>query len=355
MADKLQHATILINKVIAGENLTPTESERVFTDVFQYDTDGYHLAALSAAIHTKGETAEELLGFCNSTKKLGISLHPNIKSQIMTDLAGTGGGKIKTINVSTAASFIVAAAGITVGKQAVYAQTSPTGSADIFRHFGIDVFSLKSTQIEKTLEEIGICPFYLSAMSPKMKNRSIVARKVFSEKKLRIRTPFHLAALAHSPLPIQRRVYGCYDETYLEILAKLFQEMAYDHTLVVHGRGGLPEVSNFGTTVIVEQKGSSVKKLTLHPKDFGVRTANIAKIRSGGKAQNIKDFSKVLHGKWDHPKTDLVAINAGTSLYVMGKAESFKKGTKLAQELLKSGKAYQKFTALIQRLGNKTA
>lgn len=346
----LQSATNLLNKIIKGQNLTAIESEKLFTDIFLHDKDGYHLAALSAAIHTKGETTEELVGFCKSTEKLGIKLRPKVDSNTITDLAGTGGGKIKSINVSTAASFIVAAADITVGKQAIYAQTSPTGSADIFNSLGIDVFSLKPKQVEKTLEQVGICPFYLSAMSPKTKNRSTVARRVFSEKKLRISSPFHLAALAYSPLPIKRRIYGCYDKKFLEILAKVFQRLHYKKTLIIHGEGGFPEVSNFGKTVIVEQSGNKMSKKTLFPRDFGVKKTTIKNIQSGGKEKNIAEFKKVLSGKWDHPKTDLVAINAGASLYVMDKVNSYKEGTLLAKELLTSGKANQKLEELIKYL-----
>lgn len=349
----LEVATKLINKLIAGQNLSIKESEQVFTEVFLHDNDGYHLAALSAAIHTKGETAEELLGFCRSTEKLGIRLRPKVNSGNITDLAGTGGGKIKTINVSTAAAFIVAAAGVTVGKQAVYAQTSPTGSADIFKAFGIDVFALKPKQVENALEQVGICPFYLSAMSPRMKNRSIIARRVFSEKGLRISSPFHLAALAYSPLPIVKRVYGCYDSNFLGTLAKLFMNMKYARTLVVHGKEGIPEASNIGKTMIAEQIGKQIRTHQFSPSDFGVKKALIRDIESGGKEQNILEFLRVLLGKWEHPKTDLVAINAGLALFVMNKAKNFREGTSLAKELLYSGKVAQKLSALVAHMGDK--
>jgi len=344
----------LIAKVVDGEDLTIKESEKVFSSIFTYDHKGYYLTALISAIHAKGETVDELIGFCNTTKLLGEKINPKVPSDNITDLAGTGGGKIKTINVSTAASFIVAAVGVTVAKQAGYAITSPTGSGDIFRAYGVDNLKLSKKQVEKTLEEVGICPYFISALSPKLKNRSDLSRKVFVENKLHIRSPFHLAAFAYSPTRLKKRIYGCYSEKYLEILAELFIKLGNERTLILHGVGGIPEASNVGKTIIIEQTQTRVKKYTVSPDDFNLKTSEINEIRTGGRVRNIIDFLRILYGKEIGAKRDIVLANASASLYVMGKVKDFTHGTKLAKEIIYKRLASKKLEELIQYLGDQT-
>lgn len=350
--NNLARATKILNKVISGQDLTATEAKNLFTDIFLYDTHGYHLAAASAAIHTKGETAEELLGFCRSTEEFSQELKPKVPPGQITDLCGTGGGKIKTINVSTLASFIVAAAGYTVGKQAFFGQTSLMGSADILNVFGIDVFSMTPDIVVKTLEEKGICPFYNSAMNPKLKNRSIVAKRVFSENKLGIGSPFHLVALAYSPLPIEKRIYGCYSREYIRILADMFYKLGLKRSAIIFGEGGIPEASNFGCTFVAEQNKDKIEEYILEPKDFGIKKCRVEEIVSEGREQKLEDFLRILYGRETGPKRDLAAINAAMSLYVMGETDDLKTATEIALDILEKKKAQSKFQELVEAIGD---
>lgn len=352
MIRKLKKATSLIAKVVDGNNLSAKEAEKVFTDIYLYDKEGYHFLAICAALHTKGETPDELLGFSRTTAKLAKGLTPKVPANKITDLSGTGGGKIKTINVSTAASFIVAGAGYVVAKQAAFGVTSPTGSADVFMAFGIDTFGLKLNQVNKTLEKVGICPLYIAAMSPRLKNRAIAAKKVFVEKGVAIRTPLHIASFAYSPTQLKRRIYGCYTEKYLDVLGELFFKLGNERTLVLHGVNGLPEASNVGKTIVVDQKGKRIKQYTLAPKDFGLRKAKIDEIRTGGREKNIIDFLRVLYGKEKGAKRDIVLANASAALYALGEVKNFIEGTKLAGKIVDGGLAFKKLENLVGVLGN---
>lgn len=352
MNPKLNDAARLINKIVCGENLSAKESEQVFTNIFLHDQDGFHFLALSVALHTKGETSDEFMGFCKTTERLGGKLELNVAPDLITDLAGTGGGKIKTVNVSTAASFIVAAAGFTVAKQAYHGITSPTGSADIFKTFGIDVFKLTAERVTFSLENIGICPYFFPVISPKLKNRGQLSKKIFVEKGVKIRTPFHLISFAYSPTKLRKRVYGCYSEQHLEVLGELFCKLGNERTLVFNGEGGLPEMSNIGRTHVVEQLGKKLKKYTLTPQDFGLKKAKPEEITAGGKEQNIVDFLRILSGKEQGAKRDIVLANASASLYVMGRVGSFNEGTKLALEAIDGGKAFDKLEDLVNELGS---
>ena len=352
MVDELSSVLPLIVKLISRQDLTIGEAEQLFTTIFLNDTEGYFFTALVVALHTKGETADELMGLINSSAKLGEKIVPNVSANLLTDLAGTGGSLIKTINISTAASLIVAAAGFTVAKFSGYAQTSATGSADVFNAFGVDVFKLSKQKVEEILEKIGICPFFLSALSPKMKNRSIVARKIFVEKGLGIPSPFHLVAFAYSPTPLKKRIYGCYSEEYLEILAKLFVKMGNERTFIIHGVGGLPEASVIGKTILVEQLGKKITKSILNPSDFGLPTYKKEEIESGGKDQNLIDFLRIIYSKSFGAKRDMVLANAALSLMVMGDADNPLDGAKKAVDILNQGLAARKLEKLVNYVGD---
>lgn len=349
--DKLQEIIGILAKLVDGNNLTSAESEKAFTTTFLYDKEGYYSAVLMAAIHAKGETSDELLGFVNMYKNTSTHFNLDISKTKLTDLSGTGAGSFKTINVSTASSFVVASAGYTVGKAAYYGITSPTGSADIFAAFGIDIKKLKKDMIEDTLKKVGICPFFISFISPKHANRAIVSRKIFGELKLKIRSPFHIATNVYSPLPLEHRLYGCYSQKYLETLGNLFAKLNFKRSLVVHGEIGIPEISNVGKTFIVEQNGKRIKKYTVTPLDLGVKEADIEDIRTGNKEQNIIDFVNILKGKEKGAKADLVAVNAGAALYAQEDVSNIKDGVIKAKKILQSGESYQVLERLVTKIG----
>lgn len=349
---KLDAIVPLIAKVVDGEDLTTKEAEKVFTHIFLYDKEGFHFATFMAAIHAKKETADELFGFVNTHLKLGVELKPKISPEKTTDLSGSGGGLIKTFNVSTTASFIVAASGYTVLKNAFWAITGTTGSADIFDAFGVSVVKLSKRKIEKSLERVGICPIYYPLISPRLTNRGEISRKIYLEKNIHVKTPFHLASNVTTPVPMKYRIYGLYSRRYLEIIAKLFSKLKYKKTLTFYGEGGLPEVSNIGKTIVVEQDESRFKEYTINPSNLGVKKAKVSEIKTGGKEKNIIDFLRVLLGKEKGPKADLVAINAAASLYVMGESKSIAESVPKAKEIIKSGEGFRVLEKLVKYQGD---
>jgi len=351
MLKKLSKVTRLIAKAVDGEDLTAKEAEKVFKTIFIYDKEGYHLAVLIAAMHAKGETADELLGFIRCYQKLAVKIEPQIDLNKAIDLSGTGGGEFKTINVSTLASFIVAAAGYPVAKTAYYAVTSPTGSADIFAAFGIDLAKLDKKKVKSTLEEVNLCPFIASFISPRLVNSRRIAGKILRERQLSIHSSFHLASNVYSPISLKHRIYGCYDGKYLEVLALLFAKLGFKRSLIVHGKVGIPEISNTGETLVVEQNGLKIKKYSLFPSDLGVKRATPRLIKTGGRKQNIIDFLRVLKGIDKGQKSDLVAVNAGGAFYALEAVKSLKEGTIKAKKTLHSGKGYPVLENLVKKLG----
>jgi len=348
---RLEAINPLLAKLVDGNNLSAIETEKLTETIYLYDKEGYHLATFVGAVHAKGETAEELLGLCLSRGKLGAKLKPKIPSSHITDVSGSGGGRLKTFNVSTTVSFVIVAAGYTVLKQAFYGSLSPTGSADIFATFGIDISTLNPKKVEKALEKVGICPLYLEFISPRLKNKGLLGRKIYVQQGVRVRTPFHVVTNAFVPVKMDARIYGMYSPRYLNVLAELFIKLGYKRTLTFYAEIGMPEISNVGKTIIVEQNGKKLKKYTVSPEDLGVKEAREVDIKTGGKEQNIKDFVNILRGKEWGPKADLVAVNAGAALYALGDVRALKDGTMKALEILKSGEPYRVFERLVNKIG----
>ncbi len=348
---KLQRVMPFLARLVDGENLSADEAERLIYGIFRYDRYGLYFTTWLAANHAKGETPDELLGFLKATKKLSSEIY--FKSHKKTiALSGMGGGSFKSINVSTCAAFIVASAGYIVPNEVYFGVTSNMGSADIFTSFGVDFLTLKKDHVEKTLDDIGICPIMNSFISPKLKNRGLISKKYFVDYKIGVKSPFHLVSNLQTPVDIWHRIYGCYSEEYLETIAHLFVKLEFKRSLTFYAEIGMPEISNVGKTIIVEQNGKKLKRYTVTPEDLGVKEAEEEDIKTGGKEQNIKDFINILRGTETGPKADLVAINAGAALYALGDVKTLKDGTKKAQEILKNGEPYRVFEKLIHKIGD---
>lgn len=339
-----EHIVFLLNRIIGRHSLSTRETRELVRYVYTKDTSGFLFTAFTTAIHTKGETTEELVGIIRATR----DLMPTIKLPCeVTDTSGTGGGSFKTLNVSTMAAFVVAAAGHRVLKASYRGITSPMGSADIFASCGIDVFSLSVCTIASLLSQVGISPYYPMSISPQLANRVTLARKLFIEEGIKIKTPYHLSTNLCSPCKIRKRVYGCYARDELEKLARVFQLLGYAHTLTFWAEIGIPEISNVGRTHFVEQKGNIVTRYVLTPQQLGVSEWRREEIGFISVKQSTNDFTNVLRGKSTEAKIDLVALNAGASLYLLENLNSIREGVRKAKEILYSGKAHTVFTNLV--------
>ena len=273
-----------IRKVTESRDLTVDEADQAFTTLFEKDIESYFFFAFTAALHTKGETSDELLGFCRANEHVVPRVKLNIDAQNLIDNSGTGGDTIKTFNVSTAAAFILASAGIYVAKQAFYAVTGFTGSADLMGSFGVDVINIskKGTQsVIDILEETGIVTYVAQFLGHPDKSKGIAnwANKR-REIGLNFTTAFHLAANAYTPIPLERRIYGMFDKKHLRVITELFQKMGYKKVMVFHGDDGIDEISNVGTTSICELSNDMIKEYSIVPEKLGIKRAGIDDIRA---------------------------------------------------------------------------
>ncbi len=343
----------ILTKLSKGENLTVEETEEAFDVCITEDKEGYFFATLLMGIMAKGATVEELLGFCRSRQKLLPKIELGIDPAKITDNSGTGGDKLKTFNVSTTAAFIISAADITVVKQSFYAVTSVGGSGDLFRELGVDVKKTSDAKImEKAIKQVGFVPYVDSFLiSPdKIPGYNFFEKR--AEIGLNYLTPYHLASNVLSPIKMERRVYGVFDNKYSKILAQLLQKLGYKKGLIVYGVGGLDEVSNIGDTEIVEFTEDKLDTYTVSPEDFGIKKANYDDIKAISAEQNVIDFLRILFNKEKGPKRDIVLMNAAASFYIMDKVSDFKDGVELAKRILEENKAANKLTELVETIGD---
>jgi len=347
----LADATPFIRKVSEGYNLTAAETEKVLDIVVKEDTEGWFIWSLFLALHTKGETGDELLGFCRNYVKRLPKLNPKISPDKVTDTSGTGGDMLKTFNISTAASLVLAGAGVTVAKQAFFAVTGLTGSVEVFSAFGVDIMRIKAQQVEKALETIGICPYLKEVVGKTAGLDNLLVTKRMSDKGLKLVSPLHLVANIATSIKMKRRVYGCTWERYLPVLAELLQKLGYTKGMVVHGLDGIDEISTIGKTKITEFTAKRIKTYTVNPSDLGIKKAKFKDIKAISKERNILDFLRIIYGEDRSPRRDIVLANTAASLYVMDKVKDLAEGVKMAGEVIDEGLASKKLEQLVEALG----
>src|SRR3989344_880251 len=303
---QLKEVSRLLTKVSSGQHLTVAETEEAFDVLTTKDTEGYFFTALAMGLLAKGITSDELLGFYRSEANLIPKINTGIKPSNITENSGTGGDKLKTFNVSTAAALILAGAGIYVPKQSYYAVTGIGGSGDLFREFGIDVVKTSnSTTIKQTLKKVGFVPYVANFLTQPSKMPGILNfLKKRGEIGLNFITPFHLVANILAPVKMERRIYGIFDNKYSMPLAQLMQKLGYKKGLIVYGVSGLDEVSNIGDTKITEFTTSKIKQYTVSPQDLGVKKALYKDIKAVSREQNTIDFLRVLYSKDKGAKRD---------------------------------------------------
>jgi anthranilate phosphoribosyltransferase len=306
------------------------------------DSDGFYFLALTFGLMAKGPTTEELFGLAASIRDNSARFSWSIDPEETIDVSGTGGDRIKTLNVGTAVSFVLAAAGLKVAKQATGAYTGKTGSADIFRELGLDVFSVKDPgEVERCLKQVGVSGFYPPAFSTNFDLRISFLQKLRRIGLLYL-TPWHLVAWVPSPVSMASRLYGVFAAEYVEPLAQVFKKLGYRRALVVHGVDGMDEVSTVGSTLVCELRDGEIRTYEIEPADLGLARAEPGDIATQSREESLAGFFQVLHDRDHGPRRDLVAANAGAALYIAGKAGSLQEGVGRALHLLSSGAAAQK-------------
>jgi anthranilate phosphoribosyltransferase len=329
-----------IQKAVDCKELTREEAGEAMRHIMSGQATPSQIGGFLTAMRMKGVTVAETTAFARTMREFAVRIEPKVNGRLV-DMCGTGGDAIKTFNISTAASFVVSAAGIPVAKHGNRSVTSKSGSADVLEALGARI-DLKPPEVQRMIEDIGFGFMFAPVFNGAMKH-ALAPRK-----EIGIRTIFNLLGPLTNPASAKAQVMGIYDETLVVPIAEVLMNLGVERAMVVHGAGGLDEASTFGPTYVGEIDGGTIRSYTLMPEDLGIEKASVSDMGGGDAKANAETTIKILNGM-KGPKRDIVLLNAACGIYVGGRASSLQAALSVAAERIDSGAAYGKLRAYIDR------
>ena len=336
-----------LRKIGAGEDLTRAEADGAMEQILSGHATDSQIVELLAALRIKGETVDELVGFATAMRRYATKIFPSNyarRGEPLVDTCGTGGDAKGTFNVSTAAAFVVAGAGVRVAKHGNRSISSKCGSADVLEALGVRI-DLEPEQVARCIDEMGIGFLFAPAMHAATRHAMQARRELGG------RTVFNLLGPLTNPAGASAQVAGVYRADYTELMARALGELGVERAFVVHGVDGLDEISIGGETGVAELRDGAVRSYTVVPEDFGLRRAPLEAILGGDANQNAQIIRKVLGrsslGHEHGPHRDIVRANAAAALVASGRATDWLDGVRLATESIDSGAASKRLEALV--------
>ena len=326
-----------IAKVLDGADLPQKEAVDVMSEVMSGQASPAQIGGLLTALRMKGESIGEISGFALAMREKATKISP--KAATLIDTCGTGGDKSGTFNISTAAAFVAAAAGISVAKHGNRSVSSKSGSADVLEALGVKI-DISPDAVEKCIEKVGIgfmfAPLFHQAMKHAAGPRA----------ELGVRTVFNILGPLTNPAQAGYQLLGVYDARLVRTMAQVLKNLGTRRAMVVHGSGGLDEITISGTTHVAELKDGQIREYDISPEQFGIACADLHTVSGGDSTQNAKIIETVLHGQ-PGERSDITALNAGAAIYVCGGANTLAEGISRAQQILADGSAANKLHEMI--------
>lgn len=323
-----------IEKIVSKQDLTYREAYEVMDEIMNGETSQVQNAAYLAALSTKStkaETIDEISGSAAAMRDHALKVNHQLD---VLDIVGTGGDHAHSINISTTAAMIIAAAGVRVAKHGNRAASSKCGAADCLEALGVSLDQPPEKAIRE-LQDIGLCFLFAQKYHASMKYVGAI------RKELGIRTVFNILGPLTNPAHPTRMMLGVYDEYLLEPLAKVMLSLGVKNGMVIYGQDCLDEFSLSASTSVCEFREGWFRRYTVKPEDFGFARCTKEDIRGGLPEENARITLDILHGAAG-PKTDIVLLNAGAAIYVGGQADSIAAGIEKARQVIASGAAMKK-------------
>jgi anthranilate phosphoribosyltransferase len=331
------------------QSLSRDEARAVMAEVLTGRCTDAQIAALLVALHMKGETVEEIVGFAEAIRATAapLPLHQDSIVDVsgtgrdaLVDTCGTGGDASGTFNISTATAFVVAGAGVRVAKHGNRSVTSKCGSADVMEALGVNI-DLAPARLAACLEEVGMTFLFAPAMHSAMRYVQPARRE------LRLRTVFNLLGPLTNPARASTQVVGVYSMELVEKLARALSMLGLHRALVVHGLDGLDEITITGPTRVAEVREGEVRTYEVTPEEFGMKRASIEEICGGDAGVNAGIIREILGGT-KSARRDVVLLNAAAALVAAGRADHLADALPLAAQSIDSGAAVDKLHNLAQ-------
>jgi anthranilate phosphoribosyltransferase len=322
----------ILEKLAQRQNLTPDEAKNALDGIIKGEVGVEQTSAFLLGMRAKGETIEEMTNFVKVMREAAV--HPEVNIDGAVDLCGTGGDNSGTFNISTAAMFVVAGAGVPVLKHGNRSASSKCGSADVLEALDI-VATLHKEQIEKVFDETKIAFMFAPHFHPAMKH-VIPARRI-----LGIRSFFNTMGPLLNPAGVKRQVVGAFDKRTARQIAEILANLDSMHVCSVHARDGLDEISLSAPTFIYELRDKEIRETSFDFASLGFDPVTLQQLQGGDAFYNADIIRDVLNGKGTEARRNVVLINAAFGIRVSGKSDSLKQALEMAVESIDSGAAME--------------
>jgi len=328
----------LLGHVLDGHDLTRAEAREAMQEIMRGDATQAQIAGFLVALRAKGETADEITGCAEAMREHVLAVRP--KREDLVDTAGTGGDGKSTLNISTAAALVAAAAGAGVAKHGNRAASSQTGSADVLEALGFEL-DLAPERIAQSIDELGFGFMFAQAHHPAMKHAAPVRRE------LGTRTVFNVLGPLTNPARARAQVVGVYSADLVRPVAEALAQLGARRAFVVHGAGGIDELSPVGPNDVCEVVDGGVRERVIDPEELGVAPASLDELRGGTPEENAAAIRRIFAGERGGAR-DAVLLNAAGAIAAGGRAADLREGIELAREALDSGAAAARLDELVE-------
>src|SRR6476659_8125539 len=323
-------------QLLDGKDLSRDDSRRVMDSIMSGDASPAQIGGFLVALRLKGETADEIAGAAEAMRSHVIPVHP--QRDDLVDTAGTGGDGGKTFNISTAAALVAAAAGAGVAKHGNRSVSSLSGSADVLEELGFRL-ELSPEQIARSIDELGFGFMFAPTHHPAMRHAGPVRTQ------LAARTVFNVLGPLTNPAGARAQVVGVYSPELVPVIADVLARLGARRAYVVHGAGGIDELSPAGPNLVCEVVDGDVRRRQIDPLDLGVPRCDPEELRGGTAEENARKIREVFEGG-NGGRRSAIILNAAGAIAAGGHAADLKEGVAIARETLESGAAASRLDAL---------
>jgi anthranilate phosphoribosyltransferase len=318
-----------IARLLDGRDLSREEARFVMGEIMQGEATPAQIGGFLVGLRAKGETVAEIAGCAEAMRDHALPVRPTRVD--LVDTAGTGGDGAGTLNISTAAGLVAAAAGAAVAKHGNRAISSACGSADVVEALGFRL-ELPPERIARSIDLYGFGFMFAPLHHPAMRHAAPVRRE------LGVRTVFNLIGPLTNPAGARRQVMGVYSPDLARPVAEVLAQLGTNHAFVVHGAGGVDELSPAGPNLVYEVSGELVSERSIDPAELGLDRCDPDELRGGTPAENADAIRRVLEGE-DGGRRSAILLNAAAAIVASGLAEDLREGLELAREAVDSGAA----------------
>jgi anthranilate phosphoribosyltransferase len=330
--------TEALTRIIEHREIFHDEMLALMRRIMSGEMSPVMIAALAMGLRVKKETVGEIAAAAQVMREFATPVVVADKTHLV-DIVGTGGDASHTFNISTAATFVAAAAGARVAKHAGRSVSSTSGSADVMEALGAFI-GLTPEQVAQCLQETGIGFMFAPNHHSAMKHAAPV------RKELGVRTFFNILGPLTNPANAPNQLLGVFHPDLVGIQVRVLQRLGSEHVMVVYGQNGMDEISLSGETLVGELKGGEIKEYAVHPSDFGLPVYDSRVLRVANKEESVQCIQRALADE-DGPVRDIVLLNAGAALYCAGVAASVSDGVRRAREAVASGAALAKLSQFV--------